>query len=652
MAAPPQFSFCGVNPLGGSDGISQSADRVFGTGHLLRRARGGDRGLVKRVQVAIGLVALVLALALVPVALVRNSRSARPVAAGLLGAAAGGFHREQSAALFVGIRHFSDDPSLQEVPYAVDDAVDLAWAFAVDSNVRLVQPEHVVLALSGTPEKKESKERLRKLEEMGVTRTKATLTDVLKALDQQASAVGRDGLLIVSFATHGFSREGDAYLLASNSLLQHEETALSTGKVFYTATKYGGRRSLILLDACRDQLRTGRGAEPDPLSTAPLLAPLIRAMTRVEGQVVFYAAPAGKYAYDDVRKNGVFTAEVLDALRCHASKDRLGLVTVDTLHTYVEQHVLAWVRKYRDPGAKSAIQVNIEGATESMPLAVCSGTPPPPQSLPRISPAKVAANGTTLDAFAGDGKLLWRRSLRGHIARAEAGDLDGDEVNEVIAGLDDGEDAGKIVVFRGGGEPWWTGDTNGSPNYGGQAAMAVRTFALGEVYHKKTKQVVVLANDRSGSAGSVSVFDFDGTPHSSYWNPGWMQDVVVDKPTGRHAPKIVVSAVNAAAHSVLGVQGTVGSVFLLNPKKVSGEAPPYRGKLGTGSQLWYGAVLPPEQRVARLKIGDYDNDGEKDIAVWTITGQVIYLDFEGDVIGSGSSRPGHVSAQFSKIRQK
>jgi hypothetical protein len=225
-------------------------------------------------------------------------------------------------------------------------------------------------------------------------------------------------------------------------------------------------------------------------------------------------------------------------------------------------------------------------------------------------------------------------------------------VNEVIAGLDDGEDAGKIVVFRAAGEPWWTGDTNGSPNYGGQTAMAVRTFANGEVYHKKTKQVVVLANDRNGSAGSVSLFSFDGTAHSSYWNPGWLQDVVVEKPTGRHAPKIVVSAVNVAAHSMLNVHGTLASVFLLNPKKVLGEAPPYQGRLGTGSQLWYGVFTPEEQHIDRLKIVDYDNDGEKDIAVWTTTKQVVYLDFEGDVIGSGSSGPGRLALTFTKIRQK
>src|SRR5947207_13996351 len=55
------------------------------------------------------------------------------------------FDPQQSAALFVGISNF-DDKQIEKVPYAVDDAVDLAYEVAIDHRPRLVVPNAVVLA--------------------------------------------------------------------------------------------------------------------------------------------------------------------------------------------------------------------------------------------------------------------------------------------------------------------------------------------------------------------------------------------------------------------------------------------------------------------------------------------------------------------------
>jgi len=65
------------------------------------------------------------------------------------------FSRQESTGLFVGVRDFPHDPMLT-VPYAVDDAVDLAFLFALDQRVGLVPPRRVVLAISGQPQKDES----------------------------------------------------------------------------------------------------------------------------------------------------------------------------------------------------------------------------------------------------------------------------------------------------------------------------------------------------------------------------------------------------------------------------------------------------------------------------------------------------------------
>jgi hypothetical protein len=275
----------------------------------------------------------------------------------------------ESAALFVGIREFPYDPTLTEVRFAVDDAIDLAYVLALDPQTRLVQPEHVVLALSGDPEKPESRQRLDALLAAGAAMRPAGQSDVLALLEAQSRAVGRNGVLIVAFATHGINDDGAQYLLTSGSILQHRETTVSEMKVRDIVQQLRVPRSLILFDACREQLtRDRRGTEPDGRTAAALL----RALSNVDGQAVFSAAAAGEYAYDDeVRRNGVFTAAVIDGLRCGAPADTRGFVTVETLSNYVEERVLSWVQKHRDPRVKHATQTQYEGRARTMPLSVC-----------------------------------------------------------------------------------------------------------------------------------------------------------------------------------------------------------------------------------------------------------------------------------------
>ena len=293
-------------------------------------------------------------------------------------------------ALFVGARTFRDDGALETVPYAVDDAVDLAYTFALDPRVSLVQPQRVVLALSNpVPRKAISRRRLAELKKRGAIVAPATQSQILKLLTRHAGAVGRNGIIIVSFATHGFSDDGAQYLLAANSLLREWSTAIPAVRVFDLVAKSDAGRSLILIDTCRERLRKGRATEPEERSAAPLL----RQMALTHGQVVLYAAAAGKWAYDDdARQNGVFTSAILDGLQCRSGQDRSGLVTIDMLSATVERSVLAWIRTNRDPSPRNATQVSVDGAARMMPLAICSYPPPadPPELPASTSPMRLS----------------------------------------------------------------------------------------------------------------------------------------------------------------------------------------------------------------------------------------------------------------------
>ncbi|HET7435793.1 MAG TPA: caspase family protein [Thermoanaerobaculia bacterium] len=275
----------------------------------------------------------------------------------------------ESAAVFVGVSRFTTDDTLAEVPYAVDDAVDLAYVLALVGNP-LVDAKRVVLALSGEPQKPESKEHLAALRKAGASVQCAGQQNIVKQLRTQSAAVGANGVLIISFATHGVSDNGVQYLFGEDSMLSDREMSISEMKVREIVTSANVARAVILLDACRQRLmRNQRAGDADPRSRAAMM----EALSGMNGQVVLSAAAQGDYAYDDEsRRNGVFTAAVIDGLQCEASRDDRGFITVDTLYAFVEERVLTWVQKHRDPNARRATQMYCEGKTKQMPLAACN----------------------------------------------------------------------------------------------------------------------------------------------------------------------------------------------------------------------------------------------------------------------------------------
>jgi hypothetical protein len=101
---------------------------------------------------------------------------------------AAGFDPAESAGLFVGIRKF-DDPEFIEVPFAVDDAVDLAHLFALELD--LIAPQNVILALSGDPQKARSADALQALLQAGAQRVVAQKSWILRHPQRQGTATGR-----------------------------------------------------------------------------------------------------------------------------------------------------------------------------------------------------------------------------------------------------------------------------------------------------------------------------------------------------------------------------------------------------------------------------------------------------------------------------
>ncbi len=576
----------------------------------------------------------------------------RPEAAGEVG-----FDSAQSVAILIGVRRFTHDETFAVVPFAVDDAVDLAFALSIGGQSRLVKPGRVHLVLGGEPQKASSRQRLDGLLAAGATRHAAGHSDILHLLDERTQRVGREGLLIVGVASHGFTdaESGEHYLAASNSLLRHPETALRTQKILDQVSRSPAQRRLVFLDACRERLTLEtRSARPDHRSSVS--AGLVDAIEQAQGEAILLAARRGSYAFDDMaRQNGVFTAAVVDALNCAAATDDRGFVTLDTLADFVEHRVTEWRQHRYGASSDQGIQVNLGGTRmRSLPLASCTVG---------LSPATQPAIARTLDryvnVFNDEGVRLWGVEVGGRVGQAQVADLNGDGKNEVVIGIDtnvgrDNEETGHVVVVGATGERLWSRDTWAPYVYAGGHGdrFTIRALAVGGLFKTGELQIVALSADsQAWYQARLTIWGSRGDLLASYWHPGHLSQVrIIEMPGGK--PGLVVDGLNNDLRGVFGGESPIPVVFMLDPSEVSGEAPPYRGSAGRGPHTWYGMVSPPEHRVIRIDVLDRDNDGRPDLGIWTQTAHVFYLDADGHLMAKASGDGATGSAQWSLIRER
>lgn len=420
------------------------------------------------------------------------------------------FDGEHAAALFVGVRTF-DHRLRPEVPYAVDDAVDLAYLFAFDRRVSLVAPRRIVLALAGTPEKEISRSRLEELTRDGARVIPARHAGILEAMKQQAALAGESGLLVVSFATHGVDEKGIW------QVLDPAGAEISTADVQDIARQ--ASRSLILIDACRSRI-TGRGRGVAGTPTAS--AKLTHHMRSIHGQVVL--STTGE-AYDDrARQNGVFTATVIEGLQCKASHVR-EQVTAQTLSTYVEKNVRSWIRKHVNRGIRSATSITLDLQAKNMPLAFCGVA-----SFPSVF---LEADASTLRVFSKQSKkLLWKRQVSEAITQTAQAD------GTIAAGT-----RHSLFAF----------DVDGTPTWSQTSTAPLHALVAANLFRKPDHHFVALWGSH------IAIYDARGELLSTADAPETLHHVAIYSTTPFHAPRIVVAGTNR--------------LLLYDPKKLAAGKP-------------------------------------------------------------------------------
>jgi TPR repeat protein len=185
--------------------------------------------------------------------------------------------------------------------------------------------------------------------------TKANIEKTLTAV--LARSKSREDTVLIAFAGHGLQFQGqkDAYFCPQDArpFAEHSNTLVSLAQVYSKLEQSYAGIKMLLVDACRNDPKLGRGVNGDTSPRVP------------RGVGVLFSCAAGEVAYEDNSlKHGVFFHFVLEGLRGQA-RNMQGQVTFTSLADYVSAAVAQDVPKRIGQGAQQSpnLMADFTGAT-------------------------------------------------------------------------------------------------------------------------------------------------------------------------------------------------------------------------------------------------------------------------------------------------
>jgi uncharacterized caspase-like protein len=217
------------------------------------------------------------------------------------------------------------------------------------------------------------------------------LANIRARLKALSGAITPNDLVLFAFAGHGIANEaGDGYLIVADTRMADKwATSLPIKEVLDWLKQTRVRKSLILLDACRQTMAQGaRGLDNTRL----------RAQKYEQSQVsaIFYGTKTGWSSYDDPNSNhGIFSRFLLEGMRGTAdyrTGNSDGIVTFKELSGFVEQQVTSYAQELRFNQSPS-ITYNGE-AFGDLALSTYSATIDPSTRSELSEREKAASKGT------------------------------------------------------------------------------------------------------------------------------------------------------------------------------------------------------------------------------------------------------------------
>lgn len=266
-------------------------------------------------------------------------------------------------ALFVGVSDYTD-PTIQNLDFPVEDAVELASVFLrllkFDRVQKLTNPDHSPKVVD-------------------------TIKDMTRGL-------GPGDLFLFFFAGHGFRVKDNHVLVCTNDEyvdLEDEEAGLSVWRL--KKHMRGAWNRMIVLDACQSDIRATRGADRGVNARDLELIHSVDADASDSGlQIVVTSCSEGQKAIEvaDLR-HGLFTSAFLDSVTAFA--DTRSRINLETLRTDIGGRMGGLISKYRLSGRQEPMftmptdagGIVLLDGKEAAPLS--PNQPSPPTVSPVVS---------------------------------------------------------------------------------------------------------------------------------------------------------------------------------------------------------------------------------------------------------------------------
>ncbi len=146
-----------------------------------------------------------------------------------------------------------------------------------------------------------------------------------------------DDLIVFFFSGHGISDyEENGYLITVDTLADRKHgTALKVDWIVGRFKDKKIKKSLLILDACRDTLYTSKSSDRDSIKE--------KTYSEAEVAATFYSTKAGFYSYEDDESDyGVFTKHLIYGMEGVADYNKDGVVSFAELEQYVNKGVKDW----------------------------------------------------------------------------------------------------------------------------------------------------------------------------------------------------------------------------------------------------------------------------------------------------------------------
>jgi uncharacterized caspase-like protein len=172
------------------------------------------------------------------------------------------------------------------------------------------------------------------------------LMNIRRILDFLKEFIDPEDLVVFSFSGHGVANsDGKGFLVMADSYVGDLfGSSLKVEEIVTWLKEMKVKKSLLLLDACREQFQEGKAVNLNGLKAERFL--------QAEVGAVLYSTKSGWFSYEEEKEGnfGIFTKYVIEGLKGRADSPKAegngdGIVTFSELGAYVEEAVSNWALK-------------------------------------------------------------------------------------------------------------------------------------------------------------------------------------------------------------------------------------------------------------------------------------------------------------------